>query len=158
MLYAILKTLHLLSVIVWIGGMVFAHFFLRPALASFEPALRVRVMHVVLARFFAAVLVAASVALVTGGWMIGRVAKQAVQSGAHFTMPLEWMLMAALGVVMMLIFGYIRFALFGRLGRAVGAADWPLAALVLARIRFWVVVNLTIGVLIVLVTLLGFSS
>jgi len=158
MLYAILKTLHLLSIIIWIGGMVFAHFFLRPAIASFEPAVRVRVMHAVLARFFSAVLAAATVALVTGVWMIGRMAKQAVQSGAHFTMPLEWMIMAALGLVMMVIFGYIRFALFVRLGRASSAADWPSAAAVLAKIRVWVVVNLTLGVLIILVTLLGFSA
>ncbi len=40
MIYAILKTLHVLSVIVWIGGMVFAHFFLRPAVAQLEPAVR----------------------------------------------------------------------------------------------------------------------
>ena len=36
MIYATLKTLHVLSIIVWIGGMVFAHFFLRPAVAQFE--------------------------------------------------------------------------------------------------------------------------
>ena len=66
MLYAILKTLHLLSVIVWIGGMVFAHFFLRPALAQFEPPVRVRLMHAVLARFFGAVLVAVALVLATG--------------------------------------------------------------------------------------------
>ena len=29
--------LHLLSLFVWIGGMVFAHFFLRPSLAVLEP-------------------------------------------------------------------------------------------------------------------------
>jgi hypothetical protein len=42
MLYATLKTIHLLSIIVWIGGMVFAHFFLRPAVAQLEPPLRLR--------------------------------------------------------------------------------------------------------------------
>jgi uncharacterized membrane protein len=29
--YVLLKTLHVLGVIVWIGGMLFAHVFLRPA-------------------------------------------------------------------------------------------------------------------------------
>ena len=38
MFYAILKTIHLLSIIVWIGGMVFAHFFLRPAVAMLSAA------------------------------------------------------------------------------------------------------------------------
>ena len=58
MLYATLKLVHVLSLIVWIGGMVFAHFFLRPATLSLEPPQRVRLMHDVLQRFFAAVSVA----------------------------------------------------------------------------------------------------
>ena len=40
MLYASLKTVHLLAIIVWLGGMVFAMFFLRPALATLEPSVR----------------------------------------------------------------------------------------------------------------------
>jgi uncharacterized membrane protein len=155
MLYAVLKTLHLLAIIVWIGGMVFAHFFLRPALPAFEPAVRVRLMHAVLGRFFHAVLVAIVVTLASGVWMIGNVAKQVVQAGAQFSMPLEWTVMATLGMVMMLIFGHIRFALYKRLDRKVQAADWPAGAAALAQIRFWVQLNLGLGVLIVLVTLLG---
>ena len=155
MLYAILKTLHLLAIIVWIGGMVFAHFFLRPSLGTFEPAVRVRLMHAVLGRFFSAVLAAMAVTLVSGLWMIGQVAKQVVQAGAPFSMPLEWTIMATLGILMMLIFGHIRFVLYQRLSRAAQAADWPAGAAVLAQIRTWVLLNLGLGVLIVLVTLLG---
>lgn len=155
MLYAALKTLHLLAIIVWIGGMVFAHFFLRPALPAFEPAVRVRLMHAVLGRFFSAVLAAIVVTLVTGVWMIGNVAKQVVQGGGHFSMPLEWTVMATLGIVMMLIFGHIRFALYKRLSLAVQAADWPAGAAALGKIRVSVLVNLGLGLLIVLVTLLG---
>ena len=155
MFYATLKTLHLLAIIVWIGGMVFAHFFLRPAVGALEPPVRVRLMHAVLGRFFSAVLAAIAVTLATGLWMIGRVAKQVVQAGAHFSMPLEWTIMATLGIVMMLIFGHIRFGLYKRLGRAVQALDWPAGAAALAQIRTWVLVNLGLGVLIVLVTLIG---
>jgi len=155
MLYALLKSLHLLAIIVWIGGMVFAHFFLRPALGALEPPVRVRLMHTVLGRFFNAVLAVIAVTLVTGLWMIGRVAKQVVQAGAPFNMPLEWTLMATLGIVMMLIFGHIRFVLYKRLSRAVQALDWPAGAAALAHIRTWVLVNLGLGVLIVLVTLIG---
>lgn len=155
MLYATLKTLHLLAIIVWIGGMVFAHFFLRPALGAFEPAVRVRLMHAVLGRFFSAVLVAIAVTLVSGIWMIGNVAKQVVQAGASFSMPLEWTVMATLGLLMMLIFGHIRFVLYKRLSRAAQAADWPAGAAALGKIRAWVLFNLGLGVLIVLVTLLG---
>ena len=158
MFYAILKTLHLLAIIVWLGGMVFAHFFLSPAVGALEPSVRVRLMHAVLGRFFSAVLTAATLALATGVWMIGRMAKQMVQAGVGFNMPIEWTVMAALGIVMALIFGHIRFSLYKRLSRAVQAADWPAGAAALAQIRLWVVVNLVLGVVIVLVTLLAASA
>jgi uncharacterized membrane protein len=158
MLYAALKTIHLLSIIVWIGGMVFAMYFLRPAVASLEAPQRVRLMHEVLGRFFNAVLWAAGLTLASGLWMIGRVAKQAVQSGGNFAMPLEWTVMAALGIVMIGIFGHIRFALYKRLSRAVTAAAWPAGGAALASIRTWVTVNLVIGVAIVVITLLGLAS
>ena len=154
MIYAILKTLHVLSIIVWIGGMVFAHFFLRPAIAQFEPAPRLRLMHSVLGRFFQAVLAASLLTLATGVWMIGRVTKQAVQSGGSFEMPLAWTIMAVLGVGMVAIFMYIRFALYKRLDRAVAASEWVAGGTALAQIRNWVSINLGLGVLVLLVTLL----
>lgn len=44
MLFAALKLAHVLAVVVWIGGMVFAHFFLRPAVLKLEPPQRIRLM------------------------------------------------------------------------------------------------------------------
>ena len=155
MLYASLKLVHVLSLIVWIGGMVFAHFFLRPAAQTLEPAARVRLMADVLQRFFNAVLVAIVLVLGSGLWMIGNIARAAAESGGRFAMPLSWTIMATLGLVMMAIFGHIRFALFKRLQRAVTAADWPAGGKALASIRSWVGVNLWIGVGIVVVLLLG---
>ncbi len=154
MLYATLKLLHILAIVVWVGGMVFAHFFLRPAAMQLPPPQRVPLMHDVLQRFFSAVLVAVGVVLATGLWMIGRVAKETVQAGLSFNMPLDWTLMASLGIVMMAIFGHIRFALFKRLGKAVAAQDWPAGGAALASIRTWVSVNLAIGVAIIVLTLL----
>jgi uncharacterized membrane protein len=156
--YALLKITHLLAVIVWLGGMVFAHFFLRPAVASLSPPERVALMHAVLGRFFRAVQWAASAVLVSGIWMIGRNTRQTVQSGAHFNLPLEWLVMAALGLLMVGIFGTIRFTLYPGLTRAVAAADWPAGAAVLSRIRHWVALNLLLGTVIVVVTLAGVSS
>jgi uncharacterized membrane protein len=150
MTYALLKTLHLLAIIVWIGGMAFAHFFLRPAAAALDPPVRLKLMHDVLGRFFSAVLVAAGMALVTGVWMIGRVAKQAVQSGGSFQMPVSWWLMAVLGVLMMAIFGHIRFVLYKRFSVAVAAAQWSAGGAAMNAIRQWVTVNLVIGVFIVI--------
>lgn len=154
MLYATLKLLHVLSIVVWVGGMVFAAFFLRPAAMQLPPPQRIPLMHGALQRFFRAVVGAVLVVLVTGGWMIGRAAKESVQAGLAFNMPLDWTLMAALGVLMMAIFAHIRFALYRRLDKAVAAQDWPAGGAALASIRTWVGVNLAIGVVIIAFTLL----
>jgi uncharacterized membrane protein len=158
MFYATLKTLHVLAIVVWIGGMVFAHFFLRPAVAQLEPPMRLRLMHDVLGRFFRAVFVASLLTLFSGLWMLGRVAKQVVQSGGNFNMPLSWTIMAVLGVAMVAIFMHIRFALYKRLGAAVAASDWAKGGAALAQIRTWVAINLGLGVLVLLITLLRWTA
>jgi uncharacterized membrane protein len=154
MIYAALKLLHVLAIVVWVGGMVFTHFFLRPAAQQLEAPQRVRLMHDTLQRFFSAVLVSVVVVLASGLWMIGRVAKESVQAGMGFSMPLDWTIMAALGILMMVIFGHIRFALFKRLRRAVADSDWTAGGAALASIRTWVGINLAIGVAIIIITLL----
>lgn len=158
MIYAALKTVHVLAIIVWIGGMVFAHFFLRPAVAQLEAPVRLRLMHEVLGRFFQAVLVASLLTLASGVWMLGRVAKQVVQSGGSFEMPLAWTVMAVLGVAMVAIFMHIRFTLYKKFGRAVVASEWGAAGAALAQIRTWVSINLALGVLVLLVTLLRWTT
>lgn len=151
MLFAPLKYLHLLAVIVWLGGMAFSHFFLRPAVQTLEPAARVQLMHAVLKRFFAAMLFAVAVVLLSGAGMVASVYHMAAQAGLQFKMPLSWHVMALLGLVMAGIFGHIRFALFKRLDRAVQVGDWPGGGKALASIRVWVAVNLALGVAIVTV-------
>ena len=37
MFYSVLKFIHVIAVILWVGGMLFAHCFLRPAAAQLEP-------------------------------------------------------------------------------------------------------------------------
>lgn len=158
MIYATLKTLHVLAIIVWIGGMAFAHLFLRPAVAQLEPPVRLRLMHDVLGRFFRAVLVASLLTLASGIWMLGRVAKQAVQSGGSFQMPLSWTIMATLGIVMVAIFMHIRFALYKKLDRAVVGQDWSAGGAALAKVRTWVAINLGIGVVVLLVALMRWTT
>lgn len=158
MIYATLKTLHVLSIIVWIGGMVFVHFFLRPAVAQLEPPARLRLMHDVLGRFFRAVLAASLLTLASGVWMLGRVARQVVQSGGSFEMPLGWTIMAVLGVAMVAIFMYIRFVLYKKLSRAVAASEWAAGGAALAQIRTLVSINLGLGVLVLLVTLMRWAA
>jgi len=157
-IYATLKAVHVLSIIVWIGGTVFSHFFLRPAVAQLEAPVRLRLMRDVLGRFFQAVLVASLLTLASGVWMLGRVAKQLVQSGGSFEMPLAWTVMALLGVVMVAIFMHIRFALYKKLVRAVAASEWGAGGAALSQIRRWVSINLGLGVLVLLITLLHGSA
>ena len=145
MLLAVFKALHVLAVVLWVGGMAFAHFFLRPSLALLEPPQRVRLMHAVLGRFFKAVLWAAGLILFSGLWIIGGTAHLAARSGARFQWPLDWVLMTVVGLLMIAIFGYIRFVLFKRLNRAVQAGDMAAGGAALAAIRPWVGVNLALG-------------
>ena len=135
MLYAVLKSIHLLALIVWIGGMFFALFCLRPALVVLDGPLRLRLMNEVLRRFFDVVSVAVALVLLSGPWMLVSAARSASASGIGFNMPLDWYAMVAGGVVMIAIFGHIRFALFKRLQRAVQAQDGPAGAATLGRIR-----------------------
>ncbi len=158
MIYATLKTIHLLSVIVWIGGMVFAQFFLHTAVATLEAPVRLRLMQDVLGRFFQAVLAASVLTLASGLWMLGRVAKQVVQSGGSFEMPLTWTVMAFLGVAMVAIFMHIRFSLYKKLSRAVAESEWDAGSAAFAQIRTWISLNLGFGVVVLLVTLLRWTA
>lgn len=158
MLYALLKLLHLGSVVIWIGGMFFAHFCLRPAAMSLPPPVRVPFMADVLGRFFAIVLWLSLAAVGSGVAMVMRVAQTTRQTGAPFHMTLDWMAMSVLGLVMLAIFGHIRFALYARLQRAVAAQDWPAGGAALAAIRTWVGVNLVIGTVIIVIVVLGAVS
>lgn len=158
MVYALLKSVHLLSVIVWLGGMFFTLFCLRPAAMQLAPPVRIPLMQDILARFFTAVAVVAILALASGAAMIAHVARATRMTGAPFNMPLEWTIMSGLGVLMLLIFGHIRMALFKRVQRAAAAQDWPAAGAAMKAIRDWVAVNLVIGTLIVVVTMVGALS
>lgn len=149
MLFILFKLLHLLAVIVWVGGMFFAHFFLRPAVQSLQPPDRVQLMHRVLKRFFAMVMVLVVVVLASGVGMIGSIHSMAAAAGGKFNMPVSWIVMSALGLVMMAVFGHIRFALFKRLDAAVQAKDWPAGGKALESIRKWVAFNLALGLVIV---------
>ncbi|GMV47895.1 MAG: hypothetical protein AMXMBFR66_32930 [Pseudomonadota bacterium] len=149
MLYALAKTLHVLGVLLWVGGMLFAHFFLRPALQVLEPPRRLALMREVLRRFFAAVVVAVLVVLASGLAML-RLALRA----PGFAWPLDWLAMTALGLVMMAVFGWIRLGPYRRFVIALQADDLPAAAAALARIRAWVGFNLALGLAVVALVLL----
>ena len=146
---ALLLFVHLLSIVVWLGGMAFAHFCLRPALPLLALPERLRLMHAVLARFLHWVLAAALLTVASGlGIMF-----LAARAGA--VMPWNWHAMAALGLVMLGVFAFVRWGPFVRLARAVAVDDWPAGAAALAGVLKGVAVNLALGVLVVATAVLG---
>ena len=66
-------------------------------------------------------------------------------------MPWTWTVMASLGIVMLLIFFFIRFKLFKSFEADVLKGSWPDAGSHLASIRQWVNINMVIGTLIILI-------
>ena len=155
MTYQLLKLIHLLSLFVWVGGMVFSHYFLRKPLATLPAGQRFPLIHHVLRRFFNAVSVSVVLVLLTGLWMIGRTAKQMSRSGIAFEAPWSWTAMALLGLIMMAIFLYIRVVSYRQLGRAVKTSDWTRAGAALTTIRQWVAVNMGLGILVTVIAVLG---
>lgn len=134
--------LHVVAVVIWVGGMFFAYAILRPVAASqLEPPARLTLWSGVFAGFFPWVWSSIVAILATGFWMIF-----GWYSGmAHVGLYVH--LMLALGIVMMLIFTHVYFAPFARLKRAVAAQDWPAGGKSLAQIRMLVGINTLIGLL-----------
>src|SRR5690606_17874643 len=109
----ILLLLHLLAVVVWIGGMFFAHVCLRPAaVATLQPSQRLPLMSATLARFFVAVAWSLLVLWGSGIAMFGQLA------AAGGKPPLSWNLMAAIAVVMTVVFAVIWLRHHPRMRRA----------------------------------------
>ena len=69
-MYESIKWLHLASAIVWMGGMAFVLWALRPSLDGLAPEVRVTLMGRVLSRFFALVWLCIAVLLASGLWML----------------------------------------------------------------------------------------
>lgn len=133
-------SLHVLSVVVWVGGMFFAYVVLRPEAASrLEPPQRLALWAGVFRRFFPWVFASIGLILVTGFWIIARVYGGFAELGLHIH------LMLGIGIIMMLIFLHVFFAPFKRLKQAVAAEDWPTGGRHLAQIRVLVGINLLLG-------------
>ena len=155
MLYAFLKAFHLLAVVVWIGGMAFMLFCLRPAARVLEPPARVTLMHAAMKRFLTVASIAIAVLFVCGAAMVGIAWSAAARAGLAFNMPLDWYTMIATFFAMLAVFIHIRNVLFRRLDTAVTAAKWPDGAAALAAIRWEVSINLVLGTFVIFFVRLG---
>lgn len=145
---SILLFLHLAGVIVWVGGMFFAHFCLRPvAVAQLPPPQRLALLAAVLGRFFVAVAVA--VVAILGSGFAGMALVGFAQA------PLHWHLMSGFGLLMAAIFAVIYLFFYPQLKASVAAQAWPAAGATMNRIRQLVATNLLLGALTVVVATLG---
>lgn len=132
--------LHVLAVVVWVGGMFFAYVVLRPEAASqLEPPARLALWAGVFRRFFPWVFAAIGLILITGFWIIFSV------YGGFAALGLRIHLMLGIGSVMMLIFFHVYFVPFKRLKQAVAVTDWQAGGRQLAQIRVLVGINLLLG-------------
>ena len=136
----LMKFLHILAAIVWVGGVSFMQLALRPAVAELlAPQQRLPLIARVLQRFFALVWISIAVLLLTGLLMLLAVGM------SHA--PFGWHLMLGLGLLMFVIFGHLYFGPFSRLKQAVSAGDWPEGGRCVGQISALATINLGLGVL-----------
>ncbi len=146
MMMSIALALHVLAVVVWVGGMFFAYNALRPAAASvLEPPLRLQIWVATFKKFFPWVWLSIILLLATGLWMMFQFPKP----------PLYIVVMFVLGIIMMLIFLHVFFAPYGRLKKAVIEENWQVGGSTLGQIRMLVGINTIIGIVTIVVATAG---
>jgi uncharacterized membrane protein len=134
-----LLLIHLAGIAVWVGGMAFAYFCLRPAAAAvLEPPQRLPLWSAALGRFFKLLRWVVAAVVLSGLAMLLRV--------GFANAPIGWHVMFALGLVMAAIFGHVDRALHPRLRKACAASEWKDAAAALDAIRRMVRLNLVLSV------------
>ncbi|WP_242521781.1 CopD family protein [Motiliproteus sp. SC1-56] len=146
MLMPVAIALHNLAAVIWVGGMLMMLWVVRPAAAELlEPPLRGPFLCLTLQRFFPWVWLAVGVQLVSGYWMLFAVFGGMGAAGLHVH------IMQLLGLAMMVVFSWVFFAPFQRLKAAVASGEAAQAGACLQRIRFWVRINASLGVAVVLI-------
>lgn len=145
----VLLLIHVVSAVIWVGGMVFAHFMMRPAALALDPPTRLPLFGRVFDRFFPSVWVIVVLLLATGFAMIFE------GFGGFATAPEYVNVMMGLGIVMMLAFGHLFFGPWRRMRQALDRSDFPAGAIALNQIRMIVVFNLYLGLIVVAVGATG---
>ena len=139
--YGVLKALHVLCAIVWVGGMFFAYVVLRPSLSVLEPPQRIALHGQIFRRFFLVIWHAMPLIVLSGFAMIAALGGMA---------NLRWNVnvMMLLGLIMSAIFLVIFFGPYRTFRAAPGPGP-------LDTIRKLIGVNLVLGLLIGVIAVLG---
>lgn len=139
-------TLHILSAVVWVGGMFFAWMALRPVAARLlEPPLRLPLWSQTFARFFPWVWAAVVLLPASGYWMIFETFEGMQNVGLHVHV------MQLAGIVMIGIYLHVFFAPYRGMKRAIAAGDFPAAGRHLAVIRRLIGINLVLGLVTIVI-------
>ncbi len=139
-------TLHLLAAVIWVGGMFFAYMALRPVAATLlEPPLRLPLWAQVFRKFFLWVWKAVVLLLLTGYWMVFGEMGGFAAVGKHVH------IMHGLGLLMVALYSYVFFGPYKQLVRAVADKDFKTGGASLARIRQVVLINMSLGLIVVVV-------
>ena len=150
LLTSALISLHILAAVIWVGGMVFAYVCLRPVAATqLEPPQRLRLWVGVFTKFFPLVWLSVILLPLTGYTLLFTIWHSMAAA------PVYIHLMNGLGTVMILLYLHLYFAPFKRLKRAVNAEAWPEGAAALSQMRQLIAVNMTLGLLVVLIASAG---
>ncbi len=145
------KLIHLLAVLIWVGGMFFAYVVLRPAAVGvLQPPERLRLWDNVFRCFFNWVWGAVGAILVTGLYLI-------YLYGGITHVARHVHIMLVLGLVMMAIYGYVFFACYVPFSLHVAKQRWKEAGEILGKIRKLVALNLMLGLLTVCVVVIGMA-
>jgi len=132
--------IHILAVVLWIGGIVFMDGFLAPALrravAQAQP--RAQLLDVLFRNFFAAIWGAGAALVITGYGMVF------LRGGFGALSAAQWV-MVVLGSAMVLLALYIFFVPFLRMRSAVLHSNWDAACAQAGRIRLLSTVNIVLA-------------
>jgi uncharacterized membrane protein len=137
--------LHILSAVVWVGGMFAAYLCLRPAAGMLEPPQRLRLWRGFFAQFFPWVWLSIVLLLVSGYWML------VTHFGGFANASLYINLMQAFGWVMIALYAWLFHGPWLKFKRAVDAGDWATAGTQLNRIRTIIMINLPLGLIVVII-------
>jgi len=141
-LYGVLKALHVLCAVVWVGGMFFSYVVLRPSLAVLEPPQRIALHTQIFRKFFLVIWHAMPLIVLTGFIMIFTV------FGGMAGLRWNVNVMMLLGLIMAAIFLAIFFGPYRTFRASPGPAP-------LDTIRKLIGVNLILGLLTAAIAVLG---
>ncbi len=133
-----MKFLHLIAAIVWLGGISFLLFSLRPIASKvLPPPLRLPLMAQSMQRFFGIAWACVLVLLMSGLVMLLAVGMKNAPAG--------WHAMLGIGLLMFAVFGHLYFGPFRRLKQAITAANWPEGGRRAGQIAMLAYLNLFLG-------------